>query len=63
MHRPEIWFILPWVDDAFGKKVQAELENRVLQNDKEYILDFLAGVPKVQIYIGEHCKVDKEVTA
>ena len=55
-----IWFSLPWISEVEGKKFQALLENHVQQNDRSYILDFLANLPSVQMYISEHCIPDKE---
>ena len=62
MMRARVWFDCPWVDEARGRQIQDLLENNVKENNREYILTFLANVPDVKMYIGEDCIPDKEPT-
>ena len=63
MMRARVWFDLPWVIEAEGRKFQNLLENHVAQNDRSYILTFLENLPEVHMYIGEDCIPDKEPPA
>jgi hypothetical protein len=60
MMRARVWFDLPWVTETEGRKFQNLLENHVQQNDRDYILTFLANLPQVNMYIAEDCIPDKE---
>lgn len=58
-----LWFTLPLVDEASGRKFQNLIENRVQQNDRDYVLDFLKALPKVTMSIAEDCFPDREPPA
>jgi len=61
--RATIWFDLPFVPEAEGRKYQNLLESRVQQNDREYILNFLSNLPDLRMYISETVRPEKEPPA
>ena len=58
-----LWFTLPLVDEAPGRQFQNLIENRVQQNDRDYVLDFLKALPNVAMAIAEDCFPEKEPPA
>lgn len=61
--RAQVWFDLPWINEKDGRKFQTILESHVLQNDRDFILEFLKNLPDVHMYLAENCKPNQEVPA
>lgn len=60
VQRELIFLTFPWVTDEVGKAIHRDLEAH--QNDKSYLLAFIAECKNVHFSLNEHVMPDKETT-